>query len=431
MPTLLWTDILFYLLLLGILCFTIYVQKSPLLRQSWGQVFTRPLPTFSCMILLAYTLIALLDSMHFHPALPTLNAHVFYSSEVKSLLDVLLAPLGKREEGTYSAPFAIDFSSDATQHLIIFAIIKALTIWLIITGILIGLCAYQEKRSIISQLIHTLQGKTPTAWRAIFLALGLIILVAAITLNLSKSYHILGTSLIGQDIFYQTLKSIRTGLIIGTLTTLFMLPFAAVCGTVAGYFSGWIDDIIQYIYTTLSSIPGVLLITAAILSLQLFMQNHAHLFPDLASRADARLLILCAILGVTGWTDLCRLLRGETLKLREIDFVQAAVVMGVPSYKIITQHILPNVMHIILITVVLDFSALVLAEAVLSYVGVGVDPSTISWGNMINSARMELAREPVVWWPLFAAFIFMFTLVLSANVFADAVRDAFDPRRVT
>jgi len=100
----------------------------------------------------------------------------------------------------------------------------------------------------------------------------------------------------------------------------------------------------------------------------------------------------------------------------------------VSNSKIISRHILPNVMHIILIAVVLDFSGLVLAEAVLSYVGVGVDPSMASWGNMINSARLEMAREPVVWWSLVSAFWFMFLLVLAANVFSDAVRDAFDPR---
>ena len=86
------------------------------------------------------------------------------------------------------------------------------------------------------------------------------------------------------------------------------------------------------------------------------------------------------------------------------------------------------IFRVILIAVVLDFSGLVLAEAVLSYVGVGVDPITISWGNMINSARLEMARDPVVWWSLMAAFLFMFTLVLAANLFSDAVRDAFDPR---
>ncbi len=121
------------------------------------------------------------------------------------------------------------------------------------------------------------------------------------------------------------------------------------------------------------------------------------------------------------------MLRGEALKLRELDYVQAAHAFGVPQHKILSSHIFPNVLHIILITLVLDFSGLVLAEAVLSYVGIGVDPTMHSWGNMINGARLEMAREPMVWWSLMAAFIFMFILVLAANLFADAVRDAFDP----
>jgi peptide/nickel transport system permease protein len=140
------------------------------------------------------------------------------------------------------------------------------------------------------------------------------------------------------------------------------------------------------------------------------------------------LLFLCLILGVTSWTGLCRLLRGETLKLRELDYVQASQAFGVHHFTILYRHVLPNVLHIVLITVVLDFSGLVLAEAVLSYVNIGVDPTTNSWGNMINSARLELAREPIVWWSLVAAFGFMFTLVLAANLFSDVVRDAFDPR---
>jgi peptide/nickel transport system permease protein len=121
-------------------------------------------------------------------------------------------------------------------------------------------------------------------------------------------------------------------------------------------------------------------------------------------------------------------LRGETLKLRELDYVQAARAFGVSDIRIMLRHILPNLYHLVLISVVMDFSGLVLAEAVLSYVGVGVDPAMQSWGNMINAARLEMAREPVVWWPLVAAFGFMFTLVLSANLFADSVRDAFDPK---
>ena len=185
---------------------------------------------------------------------------------------------------------------------------------------------------------------------------------------------------------------------------------------------------IQYLYTTLNSIPGVLLIAASVLMMQVVIDTHPEWFATSAERADARLLALCLILGVTSWTGLCRLLRGETLKLRELDYVQAARAFGVSQARIMARHILPNLMHIVLISVVMDFSGLVLAEAVLSYVGVGVDPSTISFGTMINTARMELSREPMVWWSLLAAFVFMFLLVLSANLFADAVRDAFDPR---
>ena len=116
------------------------------------------------------------------------------------------------------------------------------------------------------------------------------------------------------------------------------------------------------------------------------------------------------------------------MKLREIDYVQAAQAFGVGHFRIIMRHLLPNVMHIVMISIVLDFSGLVLAEAVLSYINIGVDPSMHSWGNMINSARLEMARDPVVWWSLAAAFVFMFVLVLAANLLSDAVRDAFDPR---
>ena len=259
-------------------------------------------------------------------------------------------------------------------------------------------------------------------------ALLIVLLAAGMLLALAPHYHVLGTDKVGQDVLYLSLKSIRTGLLIGTLTTLVMLPFALAMGIAAGYFGGRIDDAIQYLYTTLNSIPGVLLIAAAVLVVQVQIETHAELFTTAAERSDVRLLALCAILGVTGWTGLARLLRAEALKLRELEFVQAARAFGVHDARILLRHLLPNVMHLVLITVVIDFSGLVLAEAVLSYVGVGVDPGMISFGNMINGARLELAREPVVWWQLAAAFLFMFVLVLAANLFADQVRDALDPK---
>jgi len=241
-------------------------------------------------------------------------------------------------------------------------------------------------------------------------------------------YHVAGTDQTGNDILFQAIKSIRTAIVIGSLATLATLPFAIVFGILAGYFKGRIDDAIQYLYTVLSSIPSVLLIAAFVLMIQVFIDKNPQVFETGLERADVRLFLLSVILGVTGWATLARLLRAETLKLTELDFVQAARAFGVSDFGIMRHHIFPNVMHVVLIVTVLDFSGLVLLEAVLSYVGVGVDPTTNSFGTMINSARTELSRDPPVWWNLLTAFLVMVTLVLSLQLFASTVREAFDPR---
>jgi peptide/nickel transport system permease protein len=265
--------------------------------------------------------------------------------------------------------------------------------------------------------------------RLLFLASILLAGILGVTFALAQGYHVLGTDKVGNDVLYQCLKGIRTGVVIGTLTTLATLPLSIGLGVLAGFYRGWVDDVIQYLYTTLNAIPGVLLIAASMLVMESVMARHEAFFQSLAARADFRLLALCVILGITSWTGLCRLIRAETLKLREMDYVHAARILGVSEFRILMRHIVPNLFHLVLISVALDFSSLVLAEAVLSYINIGVDPSTESWGNMINTARLELARDPPVWWSLLGAFLFMFVLVLSANLLADVLRDAFDPRR--
>ncbi|MCF6282185.1 MAG: ABC transporter permease [Candidatus Polarisedimenticolaceae bacterium] len=451
------TDILIFLLLALAIGYALYARKHEHLRAPWSLVL-RSKVGISCMVVLSfYILVGLLDSVHFHPT--TKNGAP--TGDVISLFDHLVTPLREQQEKTYSAPFAAHLYSkesidlpDGGQirgyprlqwggaHLedpqqmrladilsrTLAGAFEGLLIWLIIAAAFVARLASRESCSIGRLLHRLLDGRSEIPWHVMLYTLAIMLVLTFIALNLATHYHIMGTDKVGEDVFYQALKSIRTGLVIGTLTTLVMLPAAVLLGIMAGYFRGWVDDVIQYIYTTLSSIPGVLLIAAAILMLQVYMSNHADEFNSLVERADLRLLFLCLILGVTSWTGLCRLLRGEAMKLRETDYVQAATAFGVSHFTIITRHILPNVMHIVLISLVLDFSGLVLAEAVLSYVNIGVDPTMNSWGNMINSARMEMAREPVVWWSLVAALLFMFTLVLSANLFSDVVRDAFDPR---
>lgn len=280
----------------------------------------------------------------------------------------------------------------------------------------------------MSALIDILRNRTEAPWRAMLITATLLAVAVGGVAALWPWYHVLGTDRTGNDVLYQALKSIRTAVVIGSLSTMATLPLAIALGILAGYFKGWVDDLIQYLYTVLSSIPPILLVAAFVLLVNVYIDTNAERFETGVERAEFRLFLLCLILGVTGWATLCRLLRAETLKLTELDFVQAAHAFGVSHVRIMARHVLPNVMHLVLIVAVLDFSALVLYEAVLSYVGVGVDPNSSSFGSMINLARSEMAREPAVWWNLATAFTFMLAVVLAANLFADAVREAFDPR---
>jgi peptide/nickel transport system permease protein len=219
--------------------------------------------------------------------------------------------------------------------------------------------------------------------------------------------HLLGTDILGRDVLLQTLKGVRVALLIGGFSSLIVIPIALLAGTTAGYFGRRVDDVVFFVISTLSSIPSLLLLIALVMAL---------------GRGTVQ---VCLALGVTSWVGFSRVIRGETLKLRELDYVAAARALGAGHARILWQHILPNLTHLVVITFVLLFSRLVLQEAVLSWLGIGVSGS---WGQMIDQARDELARDPIIWWNLSAASLGLFGLILSANLLADAVRDVLDPR---
>lgn len=455
----LWSDILVWLLLVAGIGFAVLVAHNPPLLAAWRRVGASRVGMASATLLLAFVLIGLLDSVHYRVALDGKPGQkTQYAVEVLSVLDALASPLRLKNEKTYSAPFATRLYAKETTELPGVGAVRdyprlkhggkhlgdkedevaADAAFTAFRMAVLGLLGWLALAAFIGQRVPAAEdasgwqkiwrGDTDFAWNAVLAMLLAMALTLLPLFALAGQYHVFGTDKVGQDVLYQVLKSVRTGLIIGLVTTLVLLPVAIALGIVAGYFRGWADDVIQYIYTVLNSIPGVLLIAAAVLMMQVIIDTHPQWFATAAERADLRLLALCFILGMTSWTGLCRLLRGETLKLRELEYIQAAQAFGVSHGRIIVRHILPNLMHIVIISLVMDFSGLVLAEAVLSYVGIGVDPTMTSFGTMINNARMELGREPVVWWSLAAAFAAMFVLVLAANLFADTVRDAFDPR---
>ncbi len=229
--------------------------------------------------------------------------------------------------------------------------------------------------------------------------------------NAVKGVHILGTDVNGYDVFYLLLKGSGTALKLAFGVVLISFPLGIAFGVMAGYFGGWVDDLVQWLYTTIASIPWLLFVIAF---LMVFGRG---------------LFWIIIAIGITSWVDLARLIRGETLKLKNMDYITAAKAVGVPVHRILYRHLVPNLQYLIIITFTLSTSSVILAESVLTFIGIGVEPGTASWGVMLTEAQKELTRTPPIWW-VFAASSFagILPLVLALNIFGDALRDALDPR---
>lgn len=459
MPVLLFSDVFVWLLVLSIVAYGWHVRRNANLSASWSLVFQRRTAMIASVLITTALLITLLDSLHYRSSsVDEKTGKTFFSPVTLSVLDMALEPLRVNHERSYSAPLAyVGYSKESFQqdgkilrdyprlqfggaHLtqpeqqwsgdvsqrtllgLLAGLFSCLVLWCCVPWVL----AKRQGVTLVHYLKHLRISKFPVI--SAMVTISLLLVYACVIAALSTGYHVFGTDKVGVSVLLQALKSVRTAVVIGTLTTLITLPFALILGVLAGYFRGWVDELIQYIYTMLASIPSVLLISAVMLLYLVFIDKNAELFPTAIHRWDGRFVLLCIILGTTSFTSMCRLIRAETLKLRELEYVQAAQAFGISTAGILTRHIAPNLMHIVLISLALQFSGLVLGEAVLTYVGVGVDPSSYSFGIIINSARSELGANPMIWWTLLSAFCFMFTIVLATNLFADAVRDAFDPR---
>jgi len=381
------SDIFIYISIISTILFFLWAKKREYYKEAWRRVRSQKAALICIFILAIYGFITLADSIHYRTArhnkdgsirVDTSGTMVCYN--LRSVFDTILAKcyngiLDKDSsievsvEKSYSAPLANN--------------------------------SFDKKKNPIT-------GK----WGHEKLVM--------------QSTHILGTDKAGGDIFYKLLKGTRTALVVGLIATMIVIPFAILFGVCAGYFGGWVDDTIQFIYVTLSSIPSILLISAVMLISNAKMDKLSNV--ENFIKDDTKVILLCVILGLVSWASLCRLLRAETLKIKELDYVKAAKVLGVSSLSIISKHIIPNVMHVILINSILRFSGLVMVEAVLAYINIGVPENIYSWGRVVNNAREQISRDPVIWWPAMGAFIFMFLIVLCVNILGDAIRDALDPK---
>ncbi len=228
--------------------------------------------------------------------------------------------------------------------------------------------------------------------------------------------YFFGTDIFGQSVFRKTLYGAKISITVALCASLISMAIGVPMGAIAGYFGGVVDEIIVWIYSTLSSIPYIILIMA----FAVVLQGKTLLGVKLTG-----ITVVYLAIGLTSWVGICRLIRGEVIKRKQSEYVLAARSYGCPAAIIIFRHLLPNVFHIVIISFSLRFVSFIHAEVILSFLGLG-EATRPSWGAMINDARIELSRG--VWWQMTAATIAIFLISLALNIFGDALRDSLDPK---
>ncbi len=218
---------------------------------------------------------------------------------------------------------------------------------------------------------------------------------------------LLGTDVLGRSVLFRILAGAQTAVTIGVATMALAVPVGTVLGLVAGWFGGWVDAVVMWLYSVVVSIPDILLITAISYALGRGIGS------------------VCVALAATSWVGIMRLARAEMLRHRARDYVMAARAFGADDLHIVFRDVLPNVLHVVIVVASLVLIAAVKGEVILTYLGLGVQDGA-SWGLLISGAAQDLAND--IWWPLFGTVVAMFLLIYSLSVVGDALRDALDPK---
>jgi peptide/nickel transport system permease protein len=235
--------------------------------------------------------------------------------------------------------------------------------------------------------------------------------------------NILGTDFLGRSVLRKTIYGARVSLTVAFWASIISILIGVPLGAAAGYFRGFIDDIVVWIYTTLSSIPYILLILAFALVLRGKTLNLN--WSGLGTISLSGISTVYLAIGLTSWVDICRLIRAEVMKHKQREYILAALSYGCSSSRIIFRHLIPNVFHLIIISFSLRFVGFIQAEVILSFLGLG-EKNSPSWGAMIDAARLDLPKG--YWWEMTAATAAIFLISLALNIFGDALRDSLDPK---
>lgn len=235
--------------------------------------------------------------------------------------------------------------------------------------------------------------------------------------------NIFGTDFLGRSVFRKALYGAKVSITVAFWASVISLVIGVPLGAAAGYFRGFVDDIVVWLYTTLSSIPYILLILAFALVLKDKSIDFSRLGLGRVELSGIATVYLA--LGLTSWVDICRLIRAETMKHKQREYILAAQSYGCGNSRIIFRHLIPNVFHLIIISFSLRFVGFIQAEVILSFLGLG-EKNSPSWGAMIDTARLDLPKG--YWWEMTAATAAILLISLALNVFGDALRDSLDPK---
>jgi peptide/nickel transport system permease protein len=231
-------------------------------------------------------------------------------------------------------------------------------------------------------------------------------LLRAFTPPFSDGY-ILGADELGRDVLTRVVYGARISLSVAGLTVLMALTIGTVIGAVAGYYGGWLDAVLMRLVDVVISLPGLFILIL------------------IATFFSPSVIVLAGVIASLNWTGISRLVRGEVLAVKSRDYIEAARALGTPSTRILWRHVLPNVVHVMIVWSSLAIGGIILAEAALSFLSFGVQPPIPSWGNMLSNAQQYIYHSVSL---VFIPGICIFVTVLAVNLLGNGLRDALDPR---